>query len=115
MRPMRSSRCPRRPDGPAGGGASIIIGVARAELSLPGAKGLKDKRRLIKSLVERARQRFRVSAAEVDHHDTWRRAAVGFACVSTSTRHAHEILSEIANFVEHQDDVVLMDFQVEIR
>lgn len=89
--------------------------MARAELSLPGARGLKDKRRLVKSLVERAQHRFRVSAAEIDHHDTWRRAAVGFACVSTSTRHAHEILSGIAQFVEHQDDIVLMDFNVEIR
>jgi uncharacterized protein YlxP (DUF503 family) len=89
--------------------------VARAELSLPGARGLKDKRRLIKSLVERAQHRFRVSAAEIDHHDTWRRAAVGFACVSTSTRHIHEVLSEIATFVERQDEIVLMDFQVEIR
>jgi uncharacterized protein YlxP (DUF503 family) len=84
-------------------------------LSLPGARGLKDKRRLVKGLVERAQRRFRVSAAEVDHHDTWRRAAVGFACISTSTRHAHAILAEIARFVERQDEMVLMDFQVEIR
>jgi uncharacterized protein YlxP (DUF503 family) len=97
------------------GESVIIVGAARAELSLPGAMGLKDKRRLIKSLVERAQRRFRVSAAEIDHHDTWRRAAVGFACVSTSTRHAHEVLSEIATFMEHQDDIVLMDFQVEMR
>lgn len=94
---------------------AIIVGVARAELSLPGARGLKDKRRLVKSLVERAQHRFRISAAEIDHHDTWRRAAVGFACVSNSTRHAHEILAEIASFVERQNEIVLMDFQVEIR
>jgi uncharacterized protein len=89
--------------------------VARVELGLPGARGLKDKRRLIKSLIERAQHRYRVSAAEIDHHDTWRRAAVGFACVSTSTRHAHEILAEIATFVERQSEIVLMDFSVEIR
>lgn len=89
--------------------------MARAELSLPGARGLKDKRRLIKSLLERAQHRFRISAAEIDHQDTWRRAAVGFACVSTTTRHAHQILAEVATFVEHQDEIVLMDFQVEMR
>jgi hypothetical protein len=66
-------------------------------------------------MVERAQRRFRVSAAEVDHHDTWRRAAVAFACVSTSTRHVHEILSEIAAFADRQDELVLTDFQVEIR
>ncbi|MBI3998551.1 MAG: DUF503 domain-containing protein [Armatimonadetes bacterium] len=89
--------------------------MARAELSLPGARGLKDKRRLVKSLVERAQHRFRVAAAEVDHHNTWQRAAVAFACISTSSRHAHQILSEIASFVEHQGEIVLVDFEVEIR
>jgi uncharacterized protein YlxP (DUF503 family) len=94
---------------------AIIVGVARAEFSLPGARGLKDKRRLVKSLVERAQRRYRVSVAEIDHHDTWRRAAVGFACVSTSTRHVHEVLSEIGAFVDRQNELVLMDYHVEIR
>ncbi|MDR7481241.1 MAG: DUF503 domain-containing protein [Armatimonadota bacterium] len=94
---------------------AIVVGVARAELSLPGARGLKDKRRLVKSLVERAQHRFRVSAAEVDHHEVWTRAAVAFACISTSGRHAHQILAEIHRFVEHQSDMVLVDYQVEIR
>jgi uncharacterized protein YlxP (DUF503 family) len=89
--------------------------VARAELSLPGARGLKDKRRLVKSLVDRAQHRFHVCAAEVDHHDQWRRAAVAFACISTSARHAHAIMARIGDFVEGQADMVLVDFQIEIR
>ncbi len=89
--------------------------MARAELSLPGSRGLKDKRRLVKSLVERAQHRFRVSAAEVDHLDSWRRAVVAFACISTSARHAHAVLAKVASFVEHQGEIVLMDFEVEIR
>ena len=96
-------------------GRTIIVGVARAELSLPGARGLKDKRRLVKSLVERAQHRFRVAAAEVDHQDTWTRAAVAFACISTSTRHAHQVLSQIERFVGGQGEIVLVDFEVEIR
>jgi hypothetical protein len=35
--------------------------------------------------------------------------------VSTSTRHANSILSEVEDFVERQGEIVLMDFQVEIR
>jgi len=66
-------------------------------------------------LVERAQHRFRVSAAEVDYHDSWRRAAVGFACISTSTRHAHAILAKVSDLIERQGEIVLMDFDVEIR
>lgn len=85
------------------------------ELSLPGTRDLKDKRRLVKGLVDRVQHRFRVSAAEVDHHDSWRRSAVAFACISTSSRHAHAVLARIASFVEHQDGIVLVDVQTEIR
>lgn len=84
-------------------------------MSLPGSRNLKDKRRLIKSLVERSQHRFRVSAAEVDHHDSWQRAAVAFACISTSTRHVHTVLAKVADLIERQGEIVLMDFEVEIR
>jgi len=66
-------------------------------------------------LVERIQHRFRIAAAEVDHHDRWRRAAVGFACVSTSTRHAHEILSSIVTYVEREGEIVLMTFDVDVQ
>jgi uncharacterized protein YlxP (DUF503 family) len=89
--------------------------VARAEFGLPGAKGLKDKRRLVKSLIDRIQHRFRIAAAEVDHHDRWRRAAVGFACVSTSARHAHSILGQIATYAEREGEMVLMTFEVDVR
>ncbi|MDR7520873.1 MAG: DUF503 domain-containing protein [Armatimonadota bacterium] len=94
---------------------SIVVGVARVEVGLPGARGLKDKRRAITSLIERAQQRFRVSAAEVDHHEQWRRATLAFACISTSARHAHAVLARVADFVDHQGEVVLMDVQIEMR
>ncbi|MDQ7841771.1 MAG: DUF503 domain-containing protein [bacterium] len=93
----------------------IIVGVVRIELSLPGARGLKDKRRLVTGLIERAQNRFRVCAAEVDHQDNWRRATVAFACLSNSTSHAHAVLAKVADFVERQADLVVMEFQVEIR
>jgi len=56
-----------------------------------------------------------VSAAEVDHHDSWQRAAVAFACLSTSTRHVHTVLAKVADLIERQGEIVLMDFEVEIR
>jgi len=51
----------------------------------------------------------------VDHHDRWRRAAVGFACVSTSARHAHEILSAIVRYVEREGEIVVMTFDVDVQ
>lgn len=40
---------------------------------------------------------------------------MAFACISTSGRHAHTILSKVGDFVGRQGEIVLMDFEVEIR
>jgi uncharacterized protein YlxP (DUF503 family) len=50
----------------------------------------------------------------VDHHDRWRRAAVGLACVTTSTRHAHAILSAIATYVERESEIELVAFDIDV-
>lgn len=49
----------------------MIIGLLEARLSLPGARSLKNKRQVIKSLKDRTRQRVNVSVAEVAHQDVW--------------------------------------------
>jgi hypothetical protein len=69
------------------------------ELHLPQSRSLKDKRAVVKSMTEGARQRYAVAAAETAHQDTWQRAELGFACVSGSTGHASDVIDEVERFV----------------
>ena len=80
----------------------MIVGVARWELALAGCQSLKDKRRIVRSLKDRLHERCRVSAAEVDHHDLWQRAAIAAAVVSPDRRHAEEVLTSCDRLVEHE-------------
>ncbi len=59
------------------------VSALRIELFIPGARSLKDKRRAVKSLKERIRNRFNVSVAEVDFHDLWQRSCLAVAAVGT--------------------------------
>ncbi len=92
----------------------MIVGVLRVELRLPGARSLKDKRRVVQSLLDRARREYRVAAAEVDRQENWRRATLGFACVSAATDHASQILSRVAGLIERETRVELIDYGIEI-
>ncbi|MGB0389748.1 MAG: DUF503 domain-containing protein, partial [Ardenticatenaceae bacterium] len=56
------------------------ICAAQVELNLP-SRTLKEKRRIIKSLLARARQNFNVAAAEVDLQDVQGAASLGFVTV----------------------------------
>ena len=62
----------------------MVVGVLRITLHLEAVRGLKEKRSIVKRLLARCRNRFPVSAAEVDDQDLWRSAVLGVAMVSSS-------------------------------
>ncbi len=90
----------------------MIIGVLQVELELHGARSLKEKRQVIKSLKDRIRSKFNVSVAEVDHQDVWHNAMLGVAIVSTDQQYANQVLSQVVNFVEREPEVVLRDYHL---
>lgn len=93
----------------------MIVGVCRLTISIADSYSLKDKRRVVKSIVERVRHRFNVAAAEVDDHEVWNTAVIGVCCVSTSRAHAQEMLSHVISFVEAgHGDAELIDQSMEI-
>jgi uncharacterized protein YlxP (DUF503 family) len=71
----------------------------RVELHLPRSRSLKERRSILRPIVEGCRNRHPVAVAEVDHQDTWQRAALGICAVSASSRHAREVIDEVERFV----------------
>ena len=74
----------------------------RIDLHVPGARSLKEKRAVVRPLVEGARHRFRCAVAEVDHQDRWQRTVLGFAVVSGSASHATDVIDEVERLVWSQ-------------
>jgi hypothetical protein len=75
------------------------VAAVRFDLRLPGVSSLKEKRSVVRPLVEGARRRFGVSAAEVADHDLWQRASVGVAVVAPDVGHAETLLRRVEDFV----------------
>lgn len=69
-------------------------------ISIPEAGSLKEKRAVIRSLVERLRSRMNVSAAEVGDQDYVSRAQVGFAVVSGDIATARSLVEACKRFVD---------------
>jgi uncharacterized protein YlxP (DUF503 family) len=76
------------------------IGVARFAIYLPEAMSLKDKRHVVKSVVQRARNQFNAGIAEVADLDDPRVATIGVTVVSNSSGHADEMLQAVLGFFE---------------
>ena len=91
------------------------LGVARIKLHLPESGGLKDKRRVSRSLSARIRNTFNVAIAEVEDQELWQRLTFAVCCVSTDASHANKMISKIIDFVQNSDrDFELLDYETEI-
>lgn len=94
---------------------NVVIGVCTITLHLPMAFSLKDKRRVVKSVIARVQNEFNVSIAEVDAQDVWKEAVLGVACVSTSQKYAHGQLEAVVHFIEAQrPDAPLVKYEIEM-
>lgn len=87
----------------------MVVGSMLLELHIPASRSLKAKRAELRPILDGVRHRFRISAAEVDHHDTWQRSALGFAAVSASATQVEQLLDEVERFVWSRPGVDVID------
>lgn len=76
-------------------GAGGAIGLLTLDLHLPGARSLKDKRQILRSLEQRVRGRFNVAIAEVEHQDLWQRARLAVVSVNSDQGHLESTLAAV--------------------
>jgi uncharacterized protein len=93
----------------------MIVGISVFELHLPSSRSLKDKRRVVKSLIDRVHQRYRVSIAETDFHDLHQRAEIAVAAVAAGGEmEMDRMMEEMRNLVESDPEVYLTRWDPQI-
>ena len=92
----------------------MIIGSCKVYLEAEWVFSLKDKRMIVKSLLEKIRHKFNVSVAEVENNDIHKSIVIGIACVTNETSHADSIINNVINFIENNTDAVIVDVITEI-
>ena len=86
----------------------MYAAAIRIELRIREARSLKDKRRVVKSLIADLRRTFELSVAEVDHHDLWQRAALGLAVVAPQSGRLDRIIHTVQQWLRQREDVELL-------
>lgn len=90
------------------------VGLVQMEFLIPGARSLKDKRRVMKSIKERLRSRFNCSVAEVALQEKWGRARLAASVVAAESSHAHEQMDAIVRFAQNHHEAEMVDASIEI-
>jgi uncharacterized protein YlxP (DUF503 family) len=92
----------------------MVVGRLNLTVNIPSAQSLKEKRRVIKSLIARIRNQHNVAIAEVGDNDKWQICRLGAAVVSNRRDHANSLLSSMIKTVERDRTIVVVDYDIEI-
>ena len=87
----------------------MVVAALRFELFLADCHTLKQKRAVLRPIVEGLRRRYRVAAAEVGLLDKWQRADIGVAVVAGTEAHVLDVLGEVERFVWSFPEIQVLD------
>ena len=90
----------------------MIVSMIQIIFELPDIGNIKEKRRVIKSVMEKMRNRFHMSAAEVDLQDSLSFAQIGGALVSNSKTFGETVLRKAFDMIEKETPVRIQDMSI---
>ena len=87
------------------------IAVMKVSLHANWVHSLKEKRSEVKSLCSKIKNKFNVSAAEVDEQDIHQIIVLGFASVVTDSAQGDSTLSHVLCFIEENTQAFITDVE----
>jgi len=92
----------------------MLIGTLRVEFYIPDNRSLKGKRKIVKSMVDRVKNRFNVSIAEVGSNDNWQKIELGISFVGNDRRYIDASLNKVLSYLESLYLAQLVSSKIEI-
>jgi uncharacterized protein YlxP (DUF503 family) len=90
----------------------MIISMIQMIFEIPDIGSIKDKRRIVKSITDKLRQRFHISAAEVDLQNSLSFSQIGGALVSNSRVFGETVLNKAFKMIENETSIRIQDMKI---
>lgn len=92
----------------------MIIGICTCEIYIFNANSLKSKRSVVKSIIEKSKNRFNISIAEVGGNDKWQKSIIAFSTISNDQRLVEETIEKVINFFDSYSEIEIINIKREI-
>lgn len=85
------------------------VAALRVELRLPAAQSLKEKRAVLRPVLEGIRKMGSYSVAEVDGHDFWQRCTLGIAIAARDGRSLDMQIDKLRRYLDSRTEIEVVD------
>ena len=92
----------------------MIIGICTCEIFIFNANSLKSKRSIVKSIIEKSKNRFNISIAEVGENDKWQKSIIAFSTISNDQKIVEETIEKVINFFDSYSEIEIININREI-
>lgn len=93
----------------------MLVGTLCVDVHIPGSTSLKDKRRVVKSMISKVQHRFNVAIVELYSEDLWQRATIGVAYIGDEREHVERQLQYVLNFLDAEPDWEIIAVDLEMK
>ena len=90
----------------------MVIGCLEIELYIGHTQSLKEKRSVVRRVIDRVRNKFNVAAAEVGCLDAHQKAKIGIVAVSNDQKFTNSVLNKVFDFIDDMRLAELAGVQV---
>ena len=91
----------------------MVVGLGVIKFRLHGVRSLKEKRKIVKSVIARLRNNFNISVAEVGSNDVYQRSEIGFALVGNDKRVINAKIDKVFNLTDDLGLAEIIDTEME--
>ncbi|MBI5286779.1 MAG: DUF503 domain-containing protein [Deltaproteobacteria bacterium] len=92
----------------------MFVGICHIDLIIHDNRSLKGKRQVLKTIIDRVKNRFNVSIAEIGANDLWQRSRISLCAVGNDSSLVNSILDNTINFIEGLHIAEIIDHRIEI-
>lgn len=87
----------------------MIVAIGTFEMHFPEVHSLKEKRQILRSLIDRVKAKFNASIAEVADNDLWQRGTIGVSMVANDRLLLQQMAQKIDGILAEHSSAEIVD------
>lgn len=91
----------------------MVILFMRVTLRASWVHSLKEKRMVVKSIVQRLKNKFNISVSEVEEQDIHKTIVIGIAGICSNSAQCDSTMESIITFIEDNTDAEMINIEKE--